>query len=331
MRRGVVVYLNRKGAKDFAVLADAPPPSQSVPVTPQPTVTPQIIQPSAAPTASPVVETPQAQTAPDTVAQPNNEKLARVYVAKIGLNVLLPTALFPDAATRLADEKTDHLNSIQGCADVFFRVSRDSVKNVYETCLKEAAPQGSGKSIDYKVLKPAWFVVSGSSRRSGFYIKGVKHGNEVAVMQLEYIGALCNIPAPVLAEISQKFDGATQVVEAPAITAPPTPVPETKSLFAGTWEGTIQVIVEGKPVSGATQHLRLNINENETEATMGNYTIPIKGWVHRGPRTLVCPNRSNKSKAVYSLTVHDDGNSGTYVNDNWPAPSINRGTLYKKR
>ncbi len=178
-------------------------PSPTATRAPQSNAVPTI-QASAAPTASSVVETSQSQT---PVTQPSNEKLARVYVAKIGLNVLLPTAFFPDAAARLADEKTDHLNSVQGCADVVFRASRDSVKNVYETCIKEVAPQGSGKSIDYKVLKPTWFVVSGSSRRSGFYIKGVKHGNEVAVMQLEYIGTLCNIPAPVLAEISQKFDG----------------------------------------------------------------------------------------------------------------------------
>src|SRR5262249_55983534 len=42
---------------------------------------------------------------------------------------------------------------------------------------------------------------------TGYYIKGVRHGDNVFVMELDYVGAVCRIPASMVAQISHAFDG----------------------------------------------------------------------------------------------------------------------------
>jgi hypothetical protein len=59
-------------------------------------------------------------------------------------------------------------------------------------------------------VKDTWFVVSGGSNTTGYYTKGVKRGDNVVIMQLEYKGykeSVCYIPNAMLTEISRKFDG----------------------------------------------------------------------------------------------------------------------------
>jgi hypothetical protein len=64
------------------------------------------------------------------------------------------------------------------------------------------------KTIDYKVLKDSWFVVSGDSKTTGYYTKGVRRRSDVLLLELQYDGAACNIPEEMLTEMSRKFDGA---------------------------------------------------------------------------------------------------------------------------
>ncbi len=122
--------------------------------------------------------------------------------------MLLPTELFPDAATKLADANTDRLVSVNGCFRVAFSVLSGPVKKAYENCIAEFRSEVNHRTVDYKVLKDTWFVVSGDSDTTGYYTKGVKRGDNVVVMELEYTGlSACNIPDAVLTEISRKFDG----------------------------------------------------------------------------------------------------------------------------
>src|ERR1022692_3304794 len=154
---------------------------QTTPATnAQPAEIPTIVpQSTAAPAASIQLSTPTEKvrvtelsptpadiTQPPTVVpqppgaekQGDNGKLGRVYVAKIGLDVLLPTELFPDATAQLADVNSDRIESAKGCATVVFRASRESVRATYDRYVKEFATGKNGKTIDYKIVKPEWFV-----------------------------------------------------------------------------------------------------------------------------------------------------------------------------
>jgi hypothetical protein len=139
-------------------------------------------------------------------------KLIKVVVTKYGFSALLPPELFPDAAAKLADGTTDDLTSLKGCATVVFSAPHGNVRNVYDNYVKqfEAAPEH--RTIDYKVVKDTWFVVSGSTKTTGYYVKGVRHGEDIFVMDLNYVGAVCRIPASMVAQMSHAFNGNTEPV-----------------------------------------------------------------------------------------------------------------------
>ena len=137
----------------------------------------------------------------------DTQKLTKVFVRKYGFSVLLPTELFPDAATKLTDANADQLVSVNGCFRVAFKVLPDPVNKAYDNCIAEFHKKANHTTIDYKVQKGSWFVVSGDSDTTGYYTKGVKRGDNVIVMELEYTGDACNIPDAMLTEISRKFDG----------------------------------------------------------------------------------------------------------------------------
>jgi hypothetical protein len=81
------------------------------------------------------------------------------------------------------------------------------VKKVYDDCIAEFRKKANHITIDYKVLKDPWFVVSGDSD-THYYTKGVKRGNNVILMELECKGDACsNIADAMLTEISRGFDG----------------------------------------------------------------------------------------------------------------------------
>jgi len=135
-------------------------------------------------------------------------KLTKVLIRKYGFSALVPSEMFPEAEAKLADGTTDRLNSVKGCATMAFSAPHENVRKVYDDYVNQffhAAPDR--RTVDYKVVKDTWFVVSGSSRTTGYYVKGVKHGDDVFVMQLEYVGAVCRIPASMVAEMSHAFDG----------------------------------------------------------------------------------------------------------------------------
>jgi len=143
-------------------------------------------------------------------ASPNDtgvQKLTKVFVKKYGFSVLLPTEFFPDSALQFADANADRLVSVNGCFRVAFNVLSGPVKKAYDNCIAEFRNKANHTTIDYKVLKDTWFVVSGDSDTTGYYTKGVKRGDNVIVMELEYTGSACNIPDAMLTEISRKFDG----------------------------------------------------------------------------------------------------------------------------
>jgi Sulfatase-modifying factor enzyme 1/TIR domain len=149
------------------------------------------------------LESPSRSPSPNDIAE---QKLTKAFVKKYGFSVLLPTELFPDATAKLADANTDRLVSVNGCFTVAFSVLSGPVKKAYDNCIAEFRKKANHITIDYKVLKETWFVVSGDSD-THYYTKGVKRGDNVIVMALEYTGSCNDIADAMLTEISRKFDG----------------------------------------------------------------------------------------------------------------------------
>jgi hypothetical protein len=156
-------------------------------------------------------------------------KLTKVVIKKYGFSAMLPAELFPDAEARLADGATDRLNSLKGCATVTFGAPHEDVRKVFDDYVNQFRTAPDHRTIDYKVMKETWFVVSGSSKTTGYYVKGVRHGDDVFVMELDYVGAVCRIPASMVADMSHAFNGETE-----AALASTNPSPSPGSTPAGS-------------------------------------------------------------------------------------------------
>ena len=168
------------------------------------------------------LESLSPSASPNETAAP---KLTKMFVKKYGFSVLLPTELFPDAATQLADANTDRLVSVNGCFKVAFSVLSGPVKKAYDNCIAEFRKKANHITIDYKVLKDTWFVVSGDSD-THYYTKGVKRGDNVIVMALEYTGS-CN---RLRMRCSQRFRASLTEIDSPS---PITTAADRRIVFGG--------------------------------------------------------------------------------------------------
>jgi len=91
-----------------------------------------------------------------------------------------------------------------------FYGSQKSLRQTFEDHVNGPAMEVN-QSIDYKILKDAWFVVSGtfgmSGQRAGFCTKGVKKGEDVIMMRLHYDEENTPFSDETLTAISRSFDG----------------------------------------------------------------------------------------------------------------------------
>jgi TIR domain len=162
-------------------------------------------------TSSAISSPPAIVSRPPSKAPPAldiaGQGLTKVVVKKYNCTVLLPNALFPDAAEKFANSDIDHIQSVNDCARVTLRADSQSLKRVYEKVIAEFSSGPDPKAIDYKVLRDGWFVVSGDSKTAGYYTKGVRRRSDVLLLELEYDDAVCNIPDDMFTEMSRKFNG----------------------------------------------------------------------------------------------------------------------------
>jgi hypothetical protein len=140
-------------------------------------------------------------------------KLTKVYVKKYGVSALLPTDVFPDAK-KLSDSDQSFLqgNSWTGQTTLTFSSVREPLAKVYAECATEHSPQAPSKTVQYKVLKPAWFVVSGdlgpeADASLGFYTKGVKKGENIVLMHLQWREDDFPFSEETFNAMSRAFDG----------------------------------------------------------------------------------------------------------------------------
>jgi hypothetical protein len=155
-------------------------------------------------------------SAPPRLAAPSEsgvQKLTRVYVKKYGVSALLPIDVFPDAQ-KLSNSDQSFLqgNSWTGQTTVTFSSVREPLANVYAECAKEHSPQAPSKTVQYKVLRPTWFVVSGdlgpeADSSFGFYTKGVKKDSFVVIMHFQYREDDFPFSEETFTAMSRGFDG----------------------------------------------------------------------------------------------------------------------------
>jgi TIR domain len=161
---------------------------------------------SSAISSPPAIVSPAPSSAPPTL-DIAGQGLTKVVVKKYNCAILLPSALFPDAAEKFGNSNTDHIQSVNDCASVTLRADSQSLRRVYENVIAEFSSGTDPKTIDYKVLKNGWFVVSGDSKTAGYYTKGVRRRSDVLLLELRFDDAVCNIPDDMFTEMSRKFNG----------------------------------------------------------------------------------------------------------------------------
>ncbi|MGI4876469.1 MAG: hypothetical protein ACRYG4_03185 [Janthinobacterium lividum] len=82
--------------------------------------------------------------------------------------------------------------------------------NVLATPVKVAADQtatrlSAGGAISYRVVKPGWFVVSGSSSTGEFYAKSFHVGDQRKSFELTYPAATASKWRPIAAQLNACF------------------------------------------------------------------------------------------------------------------------------
>jgi hypothetical protein len=141
------------------------------------------------------------------------QKLTKVFVKKYGVSALLPTDVFPDAK-KLSNSDQSFLqgNSWTGQTTLTFSSVHEPLAKVYAECATEHSPQAPSKTVQYKVLKPTWFVVSGdlgpeADASLGFYTKGVKKDSFVVIMHFQWREDDFPFSEGTFTAMSRGFDG----------------------------------------------------------------------------------------------------------------------------
>ena len=167
-------------------------------------------QPKPAIAAQPPSTQPVAEATPHDIGA---QKLTKVFVKKYGVSALLPTDVFPDAK-KLSNSDQSFLqgNSWTGQTTLTFSSAREPLAKVYAECATEHSPQAPSKTVQYKVLKPSWFVVSGdlgpeADASLGFYTKGVKKDNLVVIMHFQWREDDFPFSEETFTAMSRGFDG----------------------------------------------------------------------------------------------------------------------------
>jgi peptidoglycan hydrolase-like protein with peptidoglycan-binding domain len=120
-----------------------------------------------------------------------------VTSARLGI----PTKLVPQ---QTSDANGTKWSSPNGTIQVL--VSRRKEAGPTTAKLAEVEKKQPGRSVDYTVVKPDFFVLSGLQGLKKFYIRGTFKGDEVRVMTILYDQATENTVEPVVIAMSSAFN-----------------------------------------------------------------------------------------------------------------------------
>ncbi|MDD1528356.1 peptidoglycan-binding protein [Bradyrhizobium sp. WBOS7] len=118
-----------------------------------------------------------------------------------GARLGIPSKLVPQQAS---DANGSKWTSPTGTVQVL--LSRRKEANPTATKLAELEKEPSGRKVDYTVVKPDFFVLSGLQGLKKFYVRGSFKGDEVRTMTILYDQATENIVEPVVIAMSSAFN-----------------------------------------------------------------------------------------------------------------------------
>ena len=159
---------------------------------------------------------PQERGTLADTARKKQESVGWKIVADPGTGVRLgiPTKLVPQQASDANGTKwTSPTGTIQ------IQLARRKEAGPVTAKLAEREKKEPGRSIDYTVVKPDFFVLSGLQGLKKFYLRGTFKGDEVRILTILYDQATENTVEPVVIAMSSAFNA----FPAPAQTAGPPP------------------------------------------------------------------------------------------------------------
>src|SRR5436190_3033363 len=121
--------------------------------------------------------------------------------AGTGARLGIPTKLVPQAAS---DANGTKWTSSTGTTQIV--LARRKEANPTTAKLAEREKKEAGRNIDYTVIKPDFFVLSGLQGLKKFYLRGTFKGDEVRILTILYDQAVENTVEPVVIAMSSAFN-----------------------------------------------------------------------------------------------------------------------------
>jgi peptidoglycan hydrolase-like protein with peptidoglycan-binding domain len=120
--------------------------------------------------------------------------------AGTGVRLGIPTKLVPQ---QTSDANGAKWTSPTGTVQIV--LSRRKEANPTTAKLAEQEKKANGRTVDYNVVKPDFFVLSGLQGLKKFYVRGTFKGDEIRIMTILYDQAVENTVEPVVIAMSSAF------------------------------------------------------------------------------------------------------------------------------
>src|SRR4029453_16244194 len=117
-----------------------------------------------------------------------------------GVRLGIPTKLVPQQSS---DANGTKWTSPTGTVQIV--LTRRKEANPTTAKLAEQEKKANGRAVDYNVVKPDFFVLSGLQGLKKFYVRGTFKGDEVRIMTILYDQAVENTVEPVVIAMSSAF------------------------------------------------------------------------------------------------------------------------------
>src|SRR5262249_10528386 len=151
-----------------------------------------------------------------------------------GVRLGLPTKLAPVQTTGASGSKW---SSAQGQIQIETWRTTDNKLTLTATADREAREQG--RKVEYRVVKPDFFVLSGTQNLKKFYIRGQIKGNEARGMTILYDQATEGMMAPAVVLMSSAFSAFPANGVVPADGPPPRKLVEYSTGIVASTDGAI--------------------------------------------------------------------------------------------
>src|SRR6266571_1956756 len=118
--------------------------------------------------------------------------------------------------TKLAPQQTSDANGAKWTSPtgtIQIQLARHKEANPTTAKLAEKEKKEAGRNIDYTVVKPDFFVLSGLQGLKKFYLRGTFRGDEVRILTILYDQATENTVEPVVIAMSSAFNAFPAAVQ----------------------------------------------------------------------------------------------------------------------